>query len=182
MSTEYIVIHSIAERANILQDNVEKGELKKTGSGEVFEFLAKEESGVGNLRLTNKVDGVLRPFSIVCYSAPDGHEAITLKIKDHIFSHKDSFYSIGLAIPIDATPRDLLTGSKFICRLLNFPFSHVDSVDDETKHQMKRHRGVAVGTINGLGADGFHVKIYGKELTDIGIPLTASSYILYTTR
>lgn len=177
MGTEYVVLHTVADRAKVLQDNEEKGLLRKTGENKVFEFLAKE--GGQNLRLTNEVDGALRPFSIVCFSSD---AEVRLKIKDHIFLHSERFYSVGLAAPVDASQKDLITGSKFICRLVNFPFSQVEGIDEETKHQMKRHRGIAVGSINGLGADGYHVKLYGEELQDVGLPLTTATYILYTTR
>jgi hypothetical protein len=184
MGTEYVIVHSEGKSAKILQDNKERGMLKKTDSHGIFDLESKgEATQKENWKLTSKVDGEVRPFSIVCYKVGSkGHEELDLKIKDHIFSHGNDFYSIGEAVPVGASPRDSISGSKFICRLVNFPFSKIEDVDWETKHRMKRHRGIPVGEIHGLGADGYHVKIYGNELSDIGLPLAASTYLLYTTR
>jgi hypothetical protein len=179
------VIHTEAKTAKILQDSHDKGVLRKMETQGVFELESKEPSQ--NWILTHKVDGEVRPFSIACYFAKSNRidnteQQLCLKIKDHIFFHKNNSYSIGAAIPIGGHPGDFLTGVKYICRLVNFPFSGVDHIDSETKHRMKRYRGIAVGEFYGLGADGYHVKIHSDELTDIGLPLTASTYLLYTTR
>jgi hypothetical protein len=191
LNTEYVVIHSEAKSAKILQDGQEKGVLKKLDRLGVFELESKAPAQ--NWILTHKVDGEVRPFSIACYSnsnvkanegstqkEPTGE--LCLKIKEHIFFHRSNFYSIGAAVPAGASPGDFSTKMKFICRLVNFPFADLDNVDGETKHKLRRHRGIAVGEIYGLGAEGYHVKIYGDELADIGLPLTASTYLLYTTR
>lgn len=185
LSTEYVVLHSENKSATILQDNQEKAVLKKADIPGAFELIGKDPNQ--KWKLTNKVDGEFRPFSICCYtedkkSDDSSKEEPYLKIKYHIFSHGDNFYSVGEALPSDSTPRDHLSGSKYICRLVNFPFSHLDHIDEETRHQMKRHRGIAVGDFYGLGGSGFHVKTYGEELLDVGLPLTASVYLLYTTR
>ncbi len=103
-----------------------------------------------------------------------------LKIKDNLFQHGGSFYWLG-GIPEGRPIKAHLIGSKIICRLVNFPFSQVDDVDEETKHQLKRYRGIYVGEFFGLGSSGFHLKL-GNELNDIGLPLVASSYLLYSTR
>ncbi|MGI0090099.1 MAG: hypothetical protein ACREBS_00170 [Nitrososphaerales archaeon] len=199
MTEEYVVVHSEPNSAKILENQREMASFQKIGNG----IFALQERGNGgeNLSwtLSIKVDGEMRPFSMACYRTSSSNdnkpvevqqtgmtllqpEALCLKIKDHIFSHNNNFYSIGEAVPEGASPRDCISGSKYISRLINFPFSHVDHVDEETKHQMKRYRGMAVGEISGLGAEGFHLKLYGDELSDIGLQLAASTYLIYTTR
>ena len=183
INADYVVIHSEPNLAKILRDQQEKASLEKVSNG-LFKLKGTTESQTWIL--TSKVDGKIRPFSIACYVSekPDEPESgeLCLKIKDHIFSHDNKFYSVGGAIPEGISPRDCIIGTRYICRLVNFPFSHIDDIDEETKHQLKRHRGVAVGEIHGLGADGYHVSLYQDELTDIGLQLTASTYLLYTTR
>jgi hypothetical protein len=182
VSTEYVIIHSEAMSAKILQDNHERGVLRKMDKNGTFELEAKQPSG-RSWTLTQRVDGEFRPFSIVCYSKVEADQGeLYLKIKDRLFQHQNNFYSVGEAVPAGASPGDYLSGSKYICRLMNFPYSEVDEVDRETRHQMRRHRGIPVGEVRGLGADGYHLKIYGDELADIGLLLTAATYLLYTTR
>jgi hypothetical protein len=183
---EYVVVHSEADSAKILEGNQVRAVLKKAGGAKkgVFHLESETDPGEGWM-LTSRVDGEVRPFSMVCYpkprdEPPKGGEV--LKIRDHIFSHNNSFYSIGKAMPVGTARGAHLRGSKFICRLLNFQFEGVEHVDEETKHRMKGYRGVAVGEIYGLGAEGYHVKFYGGELSDVELPLAASTYLLYTTR
>ena len=164
-----------------------KATLRKLEGSGIFELETKDEP-VDHWILTNKLDGRIKPFSLACYRANKDRGVLLesqepfLKIRDHLFSHNNKFYSIGEAIPARAPPRNFIQGSKYITRLVNFPFILLDEIDSETKHQMKKFRGIAVAEIFGLGADGFHLKIYGDELADIGLSLTASTYILYTTR
>jgi hypothetical protein len=183
-------VHSGAKFAMILQDSQDKGVLRRIDGHGAYELESKNPTQ--NWFLTHRVDGEIKPFSIACYEKSnevaeeevggDKKGVLSLKIKDHIFFHAGNSYSIGAAIPSGTSPGDFSFKMKSIVRLVNFPFSVLESVDGETKHQLKRHRGVAVGEIYGLGADGFHVKLYGDELSDIGLPLAASAYLLYTTR
>jgi len=184
LSIEYVVRQpdSPAE-ATIFQNQREVGRLHVEGKG-MFKLLGNENQ---YWILCNKVDGEIRPFSMTVISgidkdlamnAPD--EECVLKIKDNLFQHKGSFYWLG-GIPEGRPIKAHIMGSKIICRLVNFPFSHVDDVDDETKHQLKRYRGIYVGEFYGLGSSGFHLKLE-NELNDIGLPLAASSYLLYSTR
>ncbi|HKW04175.1 MAG TPA: hypothetical protein VJN71_02635 [Nitrososphaerales archaeon] len=191
MTTDYVVVHSEPTSAQILKNQDEIAILQKIGNG-VFALQDRQERE--NWVLSMKVDGEMRPFSMACYK--DGNKPLhilhvgaqpisgelCLRIKDHIFSHNNNFYSIGEAVPEGASARDCISGSKYICRFINFPFSHIDHVDEETKHQMKRYRGIAVGEIGGLGADGYHLILYDNELADIGLQLVASTYLIYTTR
>jgi hypothetical protein len=187
LTIDYVVIHSEAKNARILRDDKEKATLKKIEGSGLYELETCDEPGESWI-LTNKLDGRIKPFSIACNRANRDGSLFTaseqpfLKIKDHIFSHKSKFYSIGEALPARAPPGDFLKGARFVLRLVNFPFVLLDEIDAETKHQLKKFRGIPVAEIYGLGAEGFHLKIYGDELEDIGLQLTASAYILYTTR
>lgn len=193
MTTDYVVVHSEPISAKVLENQEERASLQRIGNG-LFCLRGKDANQTWTLSV--KVDGEIRPFSMACYESSTSNKPVQaqqtgietqygklcFKIKDHIFSHNNNFYSIGEAVPDGIPPKDCISGCKYICRLVNFAFSHIDHVDEETKHQMKRYRGVAVGEIGGLGADGYHMKLYGNELADIGLQLAASSYLIYTTR
>lgn len=186
MPTDYVVIHSELNSAKIIQNQEERASLQRTGKG-VFNLQDKKNIDQ-SWTLSIKVDGEMRPFSMACYEASGKSAGVggqskeaCFKMKDHLFSHNNNFYSVGEAVPEGVSRHDAISGSKYICRLINFPFSHIDHVDEETKHQMKRYRGVAVGEINGIGLDGYRLKLYEDELADIGLQLTASTYVAYTT-
>ncbi|MDG6906403.1 MAG: hypothetical protein JRN20_11525 [Nitrososphaerota archaeon] len=187
MSANYMVVHDQPTSATILQDEKEKGRLRKVENGV---FMLKESGCHKSWVLTHRVDGEIRPFSLACYANKESEKItevpkfsdLTLKIKDHIFFHNENSYSIGGAMPEKASPKDIIGGAKYICRLVNFPHAQFEEIDEETKHKMTRHRGVAVGEFFGLGADGYEVKLYGEELDDVGMLLAASTYLLYTTR
>jgi hypothetical protein len=189
MSLDYVVIHSSPRSARILRNQEDEATLQKEGESS---FYLENKVGGQRWKLIAKVAGIVRPFSISCYEMQsDGmkkegddapSESLSLRVKDNIFLHNQNFYSIGEALPVDGLQEGHFIGSKPICRLLNFPFSDLDQIDEETKHQMRRHRGIAVGNIHGLGADGYHLELYGEELSDIALPLVACTYLLYTTR
>jgi len=184
LSIEYILKQTASPKdAIIYQNESEVGRLLVEGKG-LFKLIGIENQ---SWRLCNKVDGEVRPFSIIVYVsgtaeylAPNTpEEEYVLKIKDHLFQHKGSFYSLG-GIPEGRPAKDHLIGSKTICRLVNFEFSHIDHVDQETKHHLKRFRGIYAGEFFGLGSSGFHVKLE-NDLNDIGLPLAASTYLTYST-
>ncbi|MDA4130270.1 MAG: hypothetical protein OK457_05830 [Thaumarchaeota archaeon] len=176
-----------------MENEKEKANLKKMGRG-IYEL--REVGGEINRvwTLTNNVDGERRPFSMFCFLAKKfthGDEAVStgmlngrlnLKIRNHIFFHGNNFYSIGEVRPDGTLSKDSFSGPKYITRLVNFPFSHIDQVDEATMHQLKKHRGVAVGEIYGLGKNGYHLELYQDELAEVGLQLTASTYLMYTTR
>ncbi len=184
MSVEYVVTQPVSTvEATILQSQREVGHLSPEGKG-LFKLLGNENQ---SWMLCNRVNGEVRPFSMAVVSGIDkdlalnaSEEEYVLKIKDSLFQHSGSFYWFG-GIPEGRPVKAHLIGSKIICRLVNFPFSNVDDVDEETKHQLKRYRGIYVGDFFGLGSSGFHLKL-NNELKDIGLPLAASSYLLYSTR
>ena len=184
LSTEYILKQTASTKdARVYQNENEVGRLLVEGKG-LFKLIGFENQ---SWRLCNKVDGEVRPFSMIVYVsgtaeylAPNTpEEEYVLKLKDHLFQHNGSFYSLG-GIPEGRPAKDHIIGSKTICRLVNFPFSHIEEVDQETKHHLKKFRGIYVGEFFGLGPTGFHVKL-DNELYEIGLPLAASTYILYST-
>jgi hypothetical protein len=184
LSFEYVVkqLDSPVE-AIITQDQREVGRLHVEGKG-MFKLLGNENQ---SWALSNHIDGAVRPFSIIVFFVNDKYPSesrsskeYVLKVKDNLFHHNGKFYSFG-GIPEGRLPKDHLIGSKIICRLVNFPFSTIEEVDLETKHHLKRFRGIYVGEFFGIGSTGFHVKLE-EELGDIALPLTASTYLLYSTR
>lgn len=118
---------------------------------------------------------------MVVFRTNDSNDVLeeVLKINDHIFLGDGNFYMLG-GIPEGGNPKHHLVGSKYICRLTNFPFSHPDQVDAETKNRLKKHRGIPVGEFSGLGANGFHITLE-NELGKIGLPLAASTYLIYSS-
>jgi hypothetical protein len=128
--------------------------------------------------LDPRVHGEIRPFSMaVTASVPGGRAVLT--IRNHVFFHHATPYMI-TSIPEDMHPAEHLLGMRHINRLENFPFSRLEDIDLETWGRLRRQRGTSVGTIEGLGADEFRVAL-GGELADLGMPLAATSYLLYST-
>jgi len=84
------------------------------------------------------------------------------------------------SIPEGKSMRHHLSGTKYICRLLNFPYHDIDGIDAETRERLIKHRGIDLGTFSGLGKLKHEVKL-NDELADIGLPLSAASYLLYAT-
>lgn len=130
--------------------------------------------------LSQRVDGELRPFSMVAEKIEGALKTVTLKIRDHLFFHSGNMYMYS-NVPEGLIHHHAKNGPKFISRLVNFPFSDPSEVDPETRHRLRRVRGVPVGEINGLGHSGHSVKIE-RELEDIGLEISASAFLLYTTR
>ena len=176
MQTEYVLMHNEAPSARIAVQGKEVAKLAVVGEG-LFSLTEASKSWL----LTRRVDGEVRPFSMAVYRSNDegGDSNDVLKIKDHIFFHNGRFYVIG-GTPEGTSPKHHMMGSKYICRLQNFPFSHPDQVDAETKHRLKRHRGVPVGEFSGLGSAGFHIGLE-DELNSIQLQLSASIYLMYSS-
>ncbi len=178
MNIEYILLHNETSSAKVLFKRREVAELKNLGNN-----LFKISGGTQDWLLSSRVDGEVRPFSMLVYRS-DGNDltnsrSTVLKIKDHVFLNNGYFCVMG-GIPEGRVPRHHLVGSKYICKLENFPFSHLDQIDAETKNRLKRHRGIPVGEFYGLGSTGFHVKL-ADELKDVGLPLAASAYLMYSS-
>ncbi len=128
--------------------------------------------------LDPRVHGEVRPFSMnVTATGPD-NEAI-LTIRNHVFFHNSKAFML-TSIPEDVHPVNHVFGKRHINRLENFPFSSLEDVDLQTWGRLRRQRGTSVGTIDGLGVDEFRVSL-SQELDDIGLQLSAASYLLYST-
>lgn len=128
--------------------------------------------------LNPRVHGEIRPFSMAV-TASDSSDEPVLTIRNRVFFHNGRAYIL-TAIPADVHPAEHALGKRHISRLDNFPFSRLEDVDLQTWGRLRRHRGVSVGTIEGLGVDEFRVAL-SQELEDVGIPLSATSYLLYST-
>lgn len=134
----------------------------KDGSGRVFE-------------LNPRVDGVISTFSSTIYDS----ESLVLKIKSGLFSHNGNVYMFK-GLPEGVAMIGHLSGVKVISRLDRFPYQDLDQVDRETRERLSRYRGIEVGRISGLGSRGHKVALH-DDLFDIGLPLSAASYLLYST-
>ena len=172
LTVEFELIHDEPEAAKIFSKEQRIGELHNSGKG-----LYKLTNGSKSWILTRRIDGNLLPFSMLI-SEEDGTKEI-LKVKDHLFPYNSYFYMVG-GIPESQNPKDHLRGFKYIIRITNFPHTQHEQIDEETRNRLKRHRGVLVGRIYGLGSKGFYVKLE-DELKDIGLPLTAATYLMYSS-
>lgn len=128
--------------------------------------------------LDPRVHGEIKPFSmdVTLSSAP---EKPVLTVVNHVFFHNGKAYML-TGIPEDVHPADHILGKRHVNRMDRFPFSSLEEIDRETWGRLRRYRGVSVGTIDGLGLDGFKVEL-SSELGDIGLPLSATAYLLYST-
>ncbi|MEM0075303.1 MAG: hypothetical protein QXT39_03670 [Conexivisphaerales archaeon] len=124
--------------------------------------------------ISRRVEGELRPFSM---QVKHGEKSV-LTIKDNLFKHKGKFY-LFMGIPEGKPMREILLGRRFICRLDNFPFNEHHEIDHETRSRIRRFRGPAVGELDGLGKAGHKVKLE-DELKDIGLQISACSYLIYS--
>jgi hypothetical protein len=180
LSTEYVIKHAKdPEEATIFIADSEAGRLQRKGK-EIFELTCDDEE---RWILNKKVDGRIAPFSIMATlessSTPqDKKEHASFKIRNHLFRYNGNFYMIG--IPEGKASSEFVRGAKYICRLVNFPFSDHYSIDSETITRLRRHRGIPVGKIYGLGVNGFHALIE-PELEKIALPLAASCYLIYSS-
>lgn len=120
LSDEHIVrqTESFIE-AKIFENQREAGPLHVKGKG-MFKLLGNDNRG---WVLTNRVDGEFRPFSMVVWSETTDNVVhssnnntnvqtfCVLKIRDHLFFHKENFYMLG-NIPEGKQPSQYLTGTK----------------------------------------------------------------------
>lgn len=128
--------------------------------------------------LDPRVHGEIRPFSMAVTTSGPANEAV-LTIRNHVFFHNGKAYIL-TAVPADVHPAQHTLGKRHVSRLDKFPFTRLEDVDPQTWGRLRLHRGVSVGTIDGLGVDEFRVAL-SQELQDIGLPLSAASYLLYST-
>lgn len=169
-------------RATICRGDEEVAEIKLLK--DLTYVLAAKDGG--EWALSTRVNGEIKPFSMAVrqLKVRNAHDsasgATTLTIRDHLFLHNGRFYVLG-GTPEGRPPKEFLLGKSYICRLDGLPFSELNDVDHETKSRLtSRFRGAPVGEVEGLGKEGHHVRLSG-ELEDIGLPLAASCYLLYST-
>jgi hypothetical protein len=180
LSSEYVIKHvkDPGEAIITVSERV-AGHLQRKGR-EVFELSCDDKE---LWILSKKVDGRIAPFSIMATlesssANEEKKEQQSLKIRNHLFRYNGNFYMIGM--PEGKATREFNTGAKYIVRLVNFPFSDIDSIDTDIVSRLRRQRGVPVGKIFGLGASGFHA-IIENELQEIALPLAASCYLIYSS-
>ena len=146
----------------------------RSSDGGTF-FLVKS---YGSWKMNPRVHGEIRPFSM-CVTSSEGGGDPVLTILNHLFFYrKKAYYLTG--IPEDVRPADHLLGKRHVNRLDTFPFSSLDDVDPETWGRLRMHRGLSVGTIEATESGEYRVTL-SEELEEVGVPLAASSYLLYTS-
>ena len=132
----------------------------------------------GSWWMEPRVDGEIRPFSMSAVPcAESGEPALT--IRNHLFFHRGKAYFL-TGIPEDVRPADHLLGKRHVNRLDTFPFSSLKDVDPQTWGRLRSHRGVSVGTIEATASGEYRVML-SDELREVGIPLVAASFLLYTS-
>jgi hypothetical protein len=167
--------------AKIFASGEEVAEIQK-GEGQTCVMKTKDGE---TLILSRTVNGEVRPFSLEmtalksggAHAGEGGISAFT--IRDHLFEHHGKIYMLTNS-PEGRPLREFLLGKRYICRLDNFPFSRLAEMDHETRSRLRRFRGVPVGEMDGIGTEGHHVRL-SEELEDIGMPLAAACYLLYST-
>ncbi|MHB8567843.1 MAG: hypothetical protein ACYC7D_12945 [Nitrososphaerales archaeon] len=164
-------MRSEAGHAYITLDDTRIASLSQNPDGS-FELLENKQ----RFHLTRKVDGEMRPFSLLVTLG----EKQVLKIRDRLFVHNGTVYVIS-NVPENRSKESYLAGPKYISRLDNIDPKEIDlHVSSQAE---RRLRGTRVGEISGIGSigKGHHVKIESPELQDIGLLLAVSSFIINTT-
>jgi hypothetical protein len=167
--------------AKVFESGEEVAEIQK-GEGPTSVMKTK---GGETLILSRTVNGEIKPFSLEMTvlksgEAQGGEGGITaFTIRDHLFEHHGKIYMLTNS-PQGRPLREFLLGKRYICRLDNFPSSRLAEMDHETRSSLRRFRGVPAGEMDGIGTEGHHVRL-SEELEDIGMPLAAACYLLYST-
>jgi hypothetical protein len=151
-------------------------------------FVVVDRTSGKTFKMTARVDEEVRPFSMIVYETKGDNqetdniinEKEVLKIKNNLFWHNGNIYLMN-SLPEGELPRDHITGTRFISKLVNFPYNSHQEIDPETWERLGRHRGQQVGELSGLGRTGGHRVKLASELEDIGVPLAAASYLIYST-
>lgn len=171
---EFVVKRSGSHSDAVLTEGGrEVGELKADGAT-AFKLTSEGKAWT----LDRRVRGEVRPFSISASPADDTSSPV-LVIENHVFFHGGKAYYF-TGVPEGARPGDQFHGRRHVNRLDAFPFFSLEEIDPETWARLGRHRGVSVGTVEGLGFEGFRVSV-ADELEDIGLLLAGAAYLLYTS-
>ena len=155
METEYIVKRTGDPGDAVIQKEGEIiGDIHRINGF----FVVLDRTNGMIFKLTPRVDGEVRPFSMIAYETGGGNQEAgnridgkeVLKIKNNLFWHRGNIYMIN-SLPEGKLPRDHIAGSRFISRLVNFPYKSHQEIDPETWERLRRHRGQQVGELSGLG-------------------------------
>jgi hypothetical protein len=142
-----------------------------------------ETANEGIFSLDLRVNGRIRPFSIVAYQEQNENrlktKSVVLRILNNLFFHKGQMYLIR-NIREGTFLGNYVFGPRLICKLVNFPFKRQEEIDSETWERLGRYRGIRVGEISGLRSRGHNVTLEA-ELEDIGIPLSGATYLIYSS-
>lgn len=182
---EYTIKQSLANPpdATIMLNKKRIAEIRKAADY-AFELVDKKD-GI-SWKISNNVSNEFYPFSLsISIEYRNTEKQLQnkdiLTIRNHVFSYNGKFYMF-TNHPEGRAWREYLSGPRFICRLEKFPYTNLAEINQETKHELARFRGVPVGEAIGLGIsnDGHKVRVWG-ELRDIGLLIAASSYLIYST-
>jgi hypothetical protein len=182
MTSDYVIIGPRPWEAKIFLDHdqgEEIAEIKKGEDQKSFKLIRKNDGH--KWTLTKNVHGAFRPFSISVLNQTEDNDANkeVLTIREHLFKYGGKFYML-TNHPEGKHRNEYVSGTRYISRLDNFPYSDLTDIDHHIKHELLRFRGVPVGEVSGLGLQGHHVKV-DKELEVIGLLIAASSYLIYST-
>ena len=173
--TEYSVRRSGRPSDAVISQGREKVATLHGERGAIFKLESATE---GSWTLDPRVHGEVRPFSMnVTASGAPGKAVLT--IRNHVFFHSGKAYML-TAIPEDVNPAEHVFGRRHVNRMDRFPFSSLEDVDLQTWGRLRNNRGISVGTIDGFGPEEFRVAL-ADELQDVGLPLSAASYLFYST-
>jgi hypothetical protein len=180
LDSEYVIQGSKPWDAKVFLDGKQIAEIKKE---ENLNLKLVNSNDGHEWIVTKKVHGEFRPFSISILDQNKGDKVVgrqeVFTIREHLFKHKGIFYML-TNHPEGRHWNEYLSGTRYISRLDNFPYSDLTELDHHIKHRLRRFRGIPVGEASGLGTQSHHVKL-GKELEDIGLFIAASSYLIYST-
>jgi len=140
----------------------------------------------GKIIFSRKVDGEVRPFSIIARKEIEDTLSERgdplLKIRDRLFLHNGRIYMMS-NVPEGKPIGHFSQGPKFISRLDNFPAVDPALLDRAVMNRSERRlRGTHVGEIYGTGMDkGHKIKIEDPNLEVISLPLAVASFLINTT-
>jgi hypothetical protein len=162
--------HSDPSRLLIFEGQAKVGELNKVG--EIFELI---ESKGANLRITQKVDGVVHPFSALVVE----DSKVVLKMRDAYFAFGGKLYSF-CNPPQGETLASRHGQRRFITRLDGYDGLEPWTQNKAEQRNIKRSRGTKVGEICGYSVSGHTVTITDEKLDSIAIPLATISCLFFS--
>lgn len=178
MESEYLIKGSKPGFAEVFLDN-KKIAIIKNAENANFKLV---KTDAHEWLITRKVHGEILPFSISIIDQNKGDKEFVdqqvFTVREHLFKNNNNFYMF-TNHPEGRHWNEYLSGPRHISRLDNFPYTDLKQMDHHIKHKLKRYRGVSVGEASGLGIREHRVKIQ-KDLSEIGLFVAVSSYLLYS--